>query len=233
MADRKQAGERRTDALSRQRIVEAALEILDAHGESALTFRALAAHLQTGPGAIYHYVSNKSELLQAATEGLIRHVLEQAGRPGASPREAVREVTLAVFDALSEHPWVGGQLANEPWQSALLQIFEAVGAQLPALGVPEPEQFDAASTIVNYVLGVAGQYAAAARLAPTVSDRSSFLVEVAERWTDQHDVSEHPFIQRFAARLRDHDDREQFAAGIEILLRGLPREPQPQDSARG
>ena len=40
---RRERTERRTDALSKERIVEAAIEILDADGESALTFRALAA----------------------------------------------------------------------------------------------------------------------------------------------------------------------------------------------
>ena len=45
--------ERRTDALSKARIVEAAIKILDDEGEGALTFRALAARLATGSGAIY------------------------------------------------------------------------------------------------------------------------------------------------------------------------------------
>ena len=41
MATRNQRTERRTDALSKERIVEAAIEILDDEGEAALTFRAL------------------------------------------------------------------------------------------------------------------------------------------------------------------------------------------------
>jgi cobalamin biosynthesis protein CbiD len=40
--------ERRRDALSKERIVEAAIEILDTEGESAPTFRALTARLATG-----------------------------------------------------------------------------------------------------------------------------------------------------------------------------------------
>ncbi len=45
MATKTQRTERRTDALSKERIVEAAIEILDADGESALTFRALTVLL--------------------------------------------------------------------------------------------------------------------------------------------------------------------------------------------
>src|ERR1700760_4986994 len=40
--------ERRADALSKARIVEAAIGLLDEGGESALTFRALAGRLATG-----------------------------------------------------------------------------------------------------------------------------------------------------------------------------------------
>src|SRR3984957_19530601 len=62
MAAKTKRTERRTDALSKQRIVDAAIEILDADGESALTFRALAARLATGAGAIYWHVADKNDL---------------------------------------------------------------------------------------------------------------------------------------------------------------------------
>ena len=71
MAIKAQRAERRTDALSKQRIVAAAIEILDAGGESALTFRALAARLATGSEAIYRHVASKNELLTAATDDVI------------------------------------------------------------------------------------------------------------------------------------------------------------------
>jgi AcrR family transcriptional regulator len=57
MATRTRPGERE-DALSRDRIVAAAVAMLDSGAE--LTFRALAARLRTGPGAIYWHVPNKS-----------------------------------------------------------------------------------------------------------------------------------------------------------------------------
>ena len=56
---------RREHSLSRDRIVDVAIELLDAEGESGLTFRALAGRLATGPGAIYWHVANKGELLTA------------------------------------------------------------------------------------------------------------------------------------------------------------------------
>ena len=73
---------------------------------------------------------------------------------------------------------------------------------------------------MNYILGVAGQNAASARLLPRETDRSAFLATVAERWT-QRDPADYPFVHQVAKQLREHDDREQFLAGIDLFLAGL------------
>lgn len=219
MAAKTQRTERRADALSKERIVEAAIEILDADGESALTFRALAARLATGAGAIYWHVASKNDLLAATTDDVVTRVMTDVVN-GAEPREAIRAIALGVFDAIDAHPWVGAQLSREPWQSAVLQIFESFGGQLQALGVPERAQFDCASALLNYVLGLAGQYAAATGLLPRDTDRSAFLATVAARWA-QLDPAEYPFVRQVAAQLPGHDDREQFLAGIDLILAGI------------
>ena len=139
---------------------------------------------------------------------------------GAEPQEAIRAIALGAFDAIDAHPWVGTQLSREPWQPAILQILEGVGGQLQALGVPGRAQFDCASALVNYILGLAGQYAAGARLIPRDTDRSAFLATVAARWA-QLDPAEYPFVHQVATQLPGHDDREQFLAGINLILTGI------------
>jgi hypothetical protein len=97
---------------------------------------------------------------------------------------------------------------------------DGVGRQLQALGVAEQAQFNCASALVNYILGLAGQYAAAARLIPRETDRSAFLATVAVRWA-QLDPAKYPFVHQVAAQLPEHDDREQFLAGIDLILAGI------------
>src|SRR6204780_726813 len=220
MATKAQRSERRTDALSKERIVEAAIDILDAEGEGALTFRALTARLATGAGAIYWHVANKGELLAATTNEVIARVMTDVAG-GAEPQEAIRAIALGVFDALDAHPWVGTQLSREPWQATILQILEGVGGKPQALGVPERAQFDCASPLVNYILGLAGQYAAAARLLPCETDRSAFLATIAAQWA-QLDPAKYPFVHQVATQLPGHDDRGQFLAGIHLILAGIP-----------
>jgi AcrR family transcriptional regulator len=219
MAATTKRAQRRTDALSKERIVEAAIGILDAEGEGALTFRALTARLATGSGAIYWHVANKNDLLAATTNDVIARVMTEVAS-GAEPRQAIRAVALGVFDAIDAHPWVGAQLSREPWHSAMLRIFEGIGEQLGALGVPERAQFDCASALLNYILGLAGQYAAGSRLIPRGTDRTAFLAAFAAQWA-QLDPAEYPFVRQVAPQLPEHDDREQFVAGIDLILAGI------------
>jgi AcrR family transcriptional regulator len=220
MATKAQRTERRADALSKDRIVEAAIEILDSDGENALTFRTLAARLATGSGAIYWHIANKDELLAAATDGVIAGAMSDVIAK-AKPQDTIRAISLAVFDTIDAHPWVGTQLIREPWQSAMLHIFEGIGRELQALGVPEAAQFHSATALVSYLLGLAAQYAAGARLLPRETDRSAFLATVAAQWTSQHDPDTYPFVHQVAAQLPGHDDREQFLAGIDLILAGI------------
>jgi AcrR family transcriptional regulator len=200
------------------RIVEAAIAILDAEGEGALTFRALASHLATGSGAIYWHVTSKDDLLAASAEAVISAVLA-AVDGSADPKKAIRAIALGVFDAIDAHPWVGTQLSREPWQTAVVQMFEGMGGKLQALGVPRRARFYAASTLVSYVLGLAGQYAAAARMLPQ-PDRAAFLGTVADRWVALA-PEKYPFLHEMSAQLRDHDDRKQFLAGVDLILAGI------------
>lgn len=211
---------RRSDALSKERIIAAAIEILDADGESALTFRSLAAALATGAGAIYHHVANKDDLLAAAANSVIADVAGAAPKK-AKPREEIRSIALGLFDAIDDHPWVGSQLSREPGGMASTRIIEAVGSRLTELGVPVKAQFDVATALASYIGGVAAQNAANARIAPRDMDRDTFLGQLAASWREL-DETEFPFVRQVATQLAKHDDRKQFLAGIDLILAGIP-----------
>ncbi|MEV0538156.1 TetR/AcrR family transcriptional regulator C-terminal domain-containing protein, partial [Kitasatospora sp. NPDC050463] len=188
---------RRADSLSRGLIIQAAIEILDSGGEKALTLRALTVRLSTGYGAIYHHVADKSDLLATATDDVITGVLSGAVAD-ADPRTALRRLALGLFDAIDAHPWVGAELSRQPWRPALLDFYESIGRLLDALDVPGKARFDAAGTLVNYVLGVAAQNAANARLrADSDTDRETFLENAATQWT-QIDPGRYPFVHAAA-----------------------------------
>jgi len=220
MATRTRRPERRERPLSRERIVETAIGLLDTAGEGGLTFRALAERLATGPGAIYWHVAGKDELLTAATDAVVADAMTATGTADTTPQEAIRTLALGVFDAIDAHPWIGTQLARSPAQSPLLRVFERIGRQVQALGVPHTAQFTAASALLNYILGVGGQNAANARGHQPGTTRAEFLDTTATTWASL-DPDEYAFTRDVADQLRDHDDRTEFLGGIDLILTGI------------
>jgi AcrR family transcriptional regulator len=211
---------RREESLSREQIIEASIELLDGSGESGLTFRTLSERLATGPGAIYWHIADKSDLLTAACDAIIARAMN-APLASGTPQTTIRRLALAMFDAIDAHPWVGSALTRAPGQSPMVRIVERIGQQIRALGVPKEKHWVTVSALLNYILGVGGRNAANGQLARTQGlDRSDFLEAVSTVWS-QLDPKEYPFARGLAGQLRAHDDRADFLAGIDLILRGI------------
>ncbi len=213
-------GAARREGLSRNRIIEASIGLLDASGAGGLTFRALSDRLATGPGAIYWHVASKGELLTAACDAIVARTVAPPPA-GATPAAAIRALAVGMFDAIDAHPWVGSALTLAPGQMPMVRILEGIGRQVRTLGLSSDAEWAAVSALLNYILGVGGQHAANKQLARTRGlDRSGFLQTVSALWSEL-DPHEYPFTRTAAGRLPAHDDRLDFLAGIDLILRGL------------
>jgi AcrR family transcriptional regulator len=217
MGDETGGRRRRSTALSPRVIHEEAVRILDEGGRDALTLRALAGRLATGPGAIYHHVGNREELLNQIAFDLVGSALQ--GRVSREPGQAVHDLMLRMFDMVDEHSWVGAQLVAAPWQPAVLVVLDRLGFELDLERVSESRQFQAASTLVQYLLGIAGQHAAVQSL-HAESGRAQFLAAACSRAVDGSEDGL-PMVERMSHRIEHHDDRQQFANGVEIIMAGI------------
>lgn len=222
MVKKARSSQRREDSLSRDRIIEAAIQLLDESGEDGLTFRTLSERLATGPGAIYWHIANKNDLLIAACDTIVTRMME-AGIADASPGATIRAVALGLFDAVDAHPWVGSALIRAAGQGPAVRILERIGQQIRALGVPDNAQWTTVSALLNYILGVAGQNAANAQFARMQDlDRSNFLDALSTTWSEL-DPGQYPFARSIVGQMRVHDDRVDFLAGIDLILNGIAR----------
>ncbi len=220
MDKRTRTAQRRRESLSRERIIEASIEILDSDGEVGLTFRALSDRLTTGPGAIYWHIDNKSELLTAACDAIIACTVD-VPVVGMPPEAVIRALALSLFDTIDAHPWIGSALTRSPGQMPVVRILERIGQQIRALHVADEEEWPAVCALLNYIVGVGRQNAANAQFTRARDlDRSAFLGSVARTWS-QLDRKDYPFTIDSADRLQLHDDRADFLAGINLFLRGL------------
>ncbi|MBB4914812.1 TetR/AcrR family transcriptional regulator [Streptosporangium saharense] len=220
MAVRTHQSQRRRQVLTRERIVETAVELLDASGKDALTVRALTGRLATGSGAIYWHIGNMDELLEAAADAVVATALARPAE--VAPQDEIRAVALGLFDAVAEHPWLAAQLAAQlirnPWGPVTLRIFESVGRPVSALGVPRDDWFTTTSTLVHYVLGATAQ--TSQRADGFEVDRAEFLATASRAWRDL-DPDDYPFMRAIADQMREHDDREQFLTGVNLVLTGI------------
>ena len=126
-----------------------------------------------------------------------------------------------MFETIDAHPWVGAQLARNPPPLAMLQIFERIGRQLEALRAPRRVQFTAATVLGSYIISESRQNAANGRLYDPRPDRADFLAQLAAQWQEL-DPNEFPFTRTVANHLREHDDRAEFLAGIDLILARIP-----------
>jgi len=219
MNKKPQAG-RRDAALSRERIVDAAIAMLDSSGESGLTFRALSEKLATGAGAIYWHVASKDDLLAAACDAVVARSLD-AQPAGATPGACIRAIALGLFDTMAAHSWAGSALIRSGGRGPVVRLLEALGRQVQALGVAPAAEWSTVSALLNYILGVGGQHAANMQLARSGGvERAGLLEGVAAAWSAL-DAEAYPFTRSMAAPLRAHDDRADFLAGIDLILGGI------------
>lgn len=220
MAKKARTPQRREDALSRERIVEASIELLDSHGEAGLTFRALSERLATGPGAIYWHIASKDELLAIACDAVVARAMN-APLAEATPEATIRAIALRIFDAIHAHPWIGSELSRASGELPIVRILERIGQEVRALGVREDEQWATVSALLSYIVGVGRQNAANARFAQSRGlQRTDFLASISSAWSEL-DPDEYPFARSVAGKLGGHDDRADFLTGIDLILRGL------------
>jgi AcrR family transcriptional regulator len=99
--------------LSREQIVKAAIELLDAEGPAGLSMRKLGTRLGAGATSMYWHVTNKDELLELAVD----EVMGEAYVP--EPGDTSWRIGLSVWAngmhaMLLRHPWVTGLLGTRP-----------------------------------------------------------------------------------------------------------------------
>lgn len=211
----------RRPTLSLQQVVEAAVTLLDERGEAVLTFRTLAARLDTGVGSIYHYVASKEELLDRATDAVLGEVLATAKLPD-KPFDALRALAVNLYLALQQHPWAGAYLMRDTgMQPNSMRLFDLFGRQVLPLNLTPRQQFDGVSSLVSFVVGTGAEMREPPRamLEQGLSQEDS-LHQYAESWRAL-DAEEFPFVHAIVDEFEHHDDLAQFEAGVNLILVGI------------
>ena len=99
----------RRKPLSRERILDAAIELVDEEGIEALSMRKLGQALGYEAMSLYNHVANKDDLL----DGILDLVLAEMEPPEpAGGLPAIRASALSAHEALKRHPWAANMLMS-------------------------------------------------------------------------------------------------------------------------
>jgi AcrR family transcriptional regulator len=119
--------------LTKERVLEAAVELVDRDGLGALTMRRLGGELAVEAMSLYKHVANKDEIL----DGIIERVVAEIEIPADSGdwRAAMRRRAVSARDVLSRHSWAIGLLETRRTMSpAQMRYLDAILGILRSAG---------------------------------------------------------------------------------------------------
>jgi AcrR family transcriptional regulator len=198
----------RRPLLTRARIIERAIGIIDDEGLDALSTRRLATELNVQAPSLYNHFATKEEILDAVADTLFVGLdLSMLGRDPWP--DALRDWARGYRSALVSHPNIVPYLARGPGRRpAQLRVAEAVYGALVDAGWP-PSYATRIGALMRYL--VAGS--ALGSFALGFPDDPALYVDRYPRLGDAH-------------RLRRHQaevDEGAFELGLSTLISGLER----------
>ncbi|TDC55460.1 TetR/AcrR family transcriptional regulator [Actinomadura sp. KC345] len=209
--------------LSRHRVVDTAVAVLDAEGHRGLSMRRIAAELGVTAGSLYWYVRTKDDLLELALDRVLGEVDADLDEPDW--RHALATLARSNRAMLLRHPWALSELTVRPNLGPnALALAETGLRQLASTGFAD-EDLDAAMAMINdHVVGaVIAEVAwrdALARMDETGTDWSERVPAYLQEITDRHPM----LSRRMAAATKPDVEREserRFEFALTCLLDGL------------
>lgn len=205
--------------LSRELVLERAMELADGAGLGALTMRSLAQSLGVKPMSVYYYVANKSEIL----DGLVDRVFEEAdaARLGhvASWQQAMHNRAIALRNTLVRHKWALGLLESRMSPGvATLRHHNATLETLRLAGFDVELATRAYALLDSYIYGFVLQESTI-----PVGDGSS-VPAVAETMVKHFESGQYPYLVEAATEVvmqPGYDFGSQFEDGLDLLIHGL------------
>src|SRR3954471_18913634 len=193
-------------ALTRERILRAAVLLADRDGPDAVTLRRIAGELGVHVTSLYNHVPTRD----AVTDGIVELLLDEAKLPTAPIAwdTWVREFVQAVVGVAATHPGAFHALQQRPVQGARATAsFEVALAAFEEAGFSPTDAFAAIKAVAYLALMVGTERGMAAR------------GEVLETHLDQLPAESFPLVRSIDTAVADYE--YVWAFGVETLIAGL------------
>ncbi len=207
--------------LSRERVLETAIALADAHGLEAFSMRKLADELGVAAMSLYHHVPNKDQWLDA----MIDLVFSEIELPSTDDewKTAMRKRALSTLEALNRHRWAVGLMEGRTTHGpANLRLHNAVLGCLRGAGFSLEMTVHAYSVQDAYIYGFALQ-----QVDMNPETPEDFAAVAAQQMVDyEAALADFPHLVRVVgghvAKV-GYDYDAEFLFGLDLILDALER----------
>jgi AcrR family transcriptional regulator len=198
--------------LSRRRVLEEAVRLVDREGLEALTMRRLGAELGVEAMSLYNHVPNKSALL----DGMVEVLLGELEIPPKDQgwEERIREGYRAFRRLAREHPYVFPLLVTRPPDTMDgVWLVEEFLRTLQEAGFGKERALHAFRVLSSYTFGYA------------MAEIRGFALEPDGSRLGAHRLSpdEFPRLSELKPQLEEVDHDVEFEFGLDLILNGLQK----------
>jgi AcrR family transcriptional regulator len=201
--------------LTREAILDGALQLIDREGLDALTMRSLADRLGVVPMALYRHVANKDDLIDGVLDHAAGEVVVPA--PGLGWREGLDALARSIRDTMLRHPAIAARVIDRPTLGPASILIGEYG-----LGLLCDGGFDARTAerglnlVVVYALGFVALEVPRLPSSAIALDESELVAAY-----DALPVDEFPHTTAIRPRPGAIVDEEQFEFGLTCILDGI------------
>jgi AcrR family transcriptional regulator len=205
--------------LTRERVLSAAVAVVDQAGLGALTMRALGQRLGVEAMSLYNHVANKDDIL----DGIVDLVVGEIDLPSetADWKEAMHRRAVSAQSVFARHPWASGLIdSRQSSGPARLRYFDWVLGTLRRAGFSLEMSVRAFSILDSYVYGFGRQQlnvSAGGDMSPE---------DMAEAFLQAVPADEYPYLRELVvdyAIPSGYDEAADFDFGLTLIIDGLER----------
>ena len=204
-------------ALSRERVLEAAIALADESGIGSLTMRKLAQELGVEAMTLYYYVARKDDILNGIVDIVMGEI--ELPSPGDDWKSALRRMAISAYEVLVRHPWAAGLvLSSSGVSQSRLRYMESILGTLRMAGFSAEMTDHGYHALESHIMGFTlwevgmdlGRF-------EDLAGRASEFLAALER-------EELPYLAEHVEqhlKPRRPDDEGEFAFGLDLILAGL------------
>jgi AcrR family transcriptional regulator len=207
--------------LSRERIVTAAIDMIERQGAEAVSMRRIATELGCGVMSLYNHVPSKSALLDDVAERVMSGI-EFTAAPGTDWQDQVRAQARAFRAIGRRYPRCTMVVVSRPTTSVTgLRPIENALATLREAGFGGPEAVLIMRSFVGFIVGsLLREVGATPALGGARDDEQASYVAQAGGPAEL-DPAEFPQVTSLHAELTEHDPDTDFEFGLDLLVHAI------------